>query len=61
MRPFSNLADKKAVEAEMPWEKRVAAKTLFAYLSATVDKFPDHNAVSFQLRSGPSDPAETLT
>ncbi len=61
MRPFSNLADKLGFEAEMPWLQRITARTVFGLLSETAEKFPDNNALSFQLRSGVKDPAETLT
>ena len=57
---FAGVADRKAIEAEMPWEAREVPKTLHAMLAATAQKFPNHNAISFQLLSGPKDKAETL-
>ena len=45
----------------MPYEARNLPVTLFGQLSETAARFPDHNAVSYQIFSGPSDKAETLT
>ncbi len=59
--PFATIADKKAIEAEMPWEKRDVPATLYELLSRTAGKFPSHDAVSYQLFSGPTDKAETLS
>ncbi len=61
MTTFATLADSKAIEAQMPWEKRDVPPTLHALLSRTAGRFPQHKAVSYQLTSGPADTAETLT
>ena len=58
---FAGLADRNALENEMPYEARNLPVTLFGQLSETAARFPDHNAVSYQIFSGPSDKAETLT
>lgn len=58
---YANIADRNAIEDEMPWADRDLPTTTFEMLSRTTEKFPNHNAVSFQLLSGPSDPCETLT
>jgi fatty-acyl-CoA synthase/long-chain acyl-CoA synthetase len=58
---YAGLEDKRALEAEMPWEERDVSTTIYEQLSKTAAAFPTHNAVSFQLFSGPTDPAETLT
>ncbi len=58
---FAGIADRTAIENEMPWEERDLPVTLYQLLSSTAQKFPDHNAVSFQILSGPGDKAETLT
>ncbi len=55
----ATLADKRAVEAEMPVEERWQARTLYQQLAATAGRFPQRRAVSFQLRSGPGDKAVT--
>ena len=60
MHRYADLKDKADIEAEMPWEQRVPAATVFEYLSATAERFPDRKAVSFQLTSGARDPFETL-
>ncbi|MEL7091577.1 MAG: acyl-CoA synthetase [Pseudomonadota bacterium] len=59
--PFTGIADCEALENEMPWEERDVPKTLFAMLSDTAAKFPDNEAVSFQIFSDPNSRAETLT
>lgn len=58
---FAGMDDRNAIEAEMPWEQRAVAKTLWGQLAETAGKFPDLNAVSYQIFSGPKDKAETLT
>ncbi|MFK7879032.1 acyl-CoA synthetase [Roseobacter sp.] len=58
---FAGIEDRNAIEAEMPWADRPLPKTLYGLLSETTGKFPDHNAVSYQIFSGPKDKAETLT
>lgn len=58
---FVGLEDKARMEQEMPWEDRDVPVTFHQLLSRTASKFPNSNAVSFQLMSGPTDKAETLT
>ncbi|MGJ8625823.1 MAG: acyl-CoA synthetase [Sulfitobacter sp.] len=58
---FAGINDCKALEAEGPWETRDKAVTLYGLLSTTAAKFPQYNAVSYQIFSGPKDKAETLT
>ncbi len=58
---FAGMEDRNAIEAEMAWEERDLPVTLYGLLSGTATKFPDHNAVSYQIFSGPKDKAETLT
>ena len=41
------------IEAEMPFEKRLDAKSVYALLARTVMKYPGRPAVSFQLDSDP--------
>lgn len=61
MGKFATLADKIASETEMTFEERVAERTLYGVLSRTAANFPNRNAVSFQVQSGPKDKAETFT
>ena len=61
MARIATLADKQAVEREMPWEDRLAARSLYEQLTTTASRFPDRPAISFQLRSGPRDKRLTLT
>ena len=58
---FAGIADRDAIENEMPWEERDVATTLYGMLSDTARKFPNHNAVSYQIFSDPKSKAETLT
>jgi acyl-CoA synthetase (AMP-forming)/AMP-acid ligase II len=58
---FAGVEDRNAIEAEMPWADRDVAKTMWGLLSNTAGKFPDHDAISYQLFSGPKDYAETLS
>ncbi|MFQ5624341.1 MAG: acyl-CoA synthetase [Paracoccaceae bacterium] len=55
-----NVADKQAVEAEMPWSARQKAPTVYQLLSLTAERFSDRPAMSFQIKSGPNDKKETL-
>ncbi len=58
---FAGIEDIKAIESEMAWEDRNVPATLYRLLSNTAKKFSGRNAVSFQIFSGPTDKAETLT
>jgi fatty-acyl-CoA synthase len=58
---IATLADKLAVEQEMPYSGRVQARSLYQQLVETAGRFPDRPAMTFQLRSGPRDKALTLT
>ncbi len=58
---FAGMSDRLAIENEMPWEARDLPKTLYHLLAGTAHKFPNNKAVSYQIFSGPSDKAETLT
>ncbi|PZQ50431.1 MAG: acyl-CoA synthetase [Rhodovulum sulfidophilum] len=61
MTNVATLADKRAVEAEMPVEARWTARTPYEQLCETAGKYPDRPAVSFQLRARPGDKAVRLT
>jgi len=58
---FAGFADRNAIENEMPWADRDVPATLYGQLRKTTDAFPDRAAVSYQIFSGPTDKAETLT
>lgn len=58
---YSGIADRDAIEAEGAWEDRDLHKTLYGMLASTTSKFPNNKAISYQLFSGPTDYAETLT
>ena len=53
--------DLKDIENEVAWKDRDNPKTLYEMLSRTVQKFPNHDAVSYQIFSGPKDRAETFS
>ncbi len=61
MGKFSGIADRNAIEREMPYEKRDLPVTLYQFLSRTRAAHGDRNAISFQLLSDPGSKAETLT
>lgn len=61
MARFASSADRNAVEAEMPWEARERAVTIYDFLSRAKARHGARPALSFQLLSGPKDPAQTLS
>lgn len=58
---FATAADARTIEGGVPWVDRDMPKTLYQMLSITKDSFGSRPAVSFQLQSGPTDPAVTLS
>ena len=58
---FATIDDRIAMENEASWEERDNPVTLYQLLSRTTGRFPNNNAVSYQIFSGPTDKAETLT
>ncbi|WP_420003374.1 acyl-CoA synthetase [Arenibacterium sp. LLYu02] len=58
---FATVADVARIEQESSWADRDIPKTLHGLLSRTAGKFPNNKAVSYQIFSGPTDKAETLT
>ena len=58
---FKTVSDKEKIQKEMPFDKRIADSTMHAFLSRTVNKFPNRPALSFQIKSGTKDYAETYT
>ena len=61
MGTFANLADVKAIEAEMPWADRPVARTMYDFISATRAKHGPRPAISYQLFSDPGAAARTLS
>lgn len=61
MGSFASLADIKAIEAESPWADRNIAHSIYDFLSRTRAAHGTRPAISYQLLSGPTDPAQTLT
>ena len=61
MGAFANLADIKAIEAEMPWADRGQARSMYEFLTRARDAHGTRPAISFQLLSGPGTKSETLT
>ncbi len=61
MARFATVYDRNAVEREMDYAKRDLPVTLYGFLDAVSTRLPTRPAVSFQLLSGPGDPAVTLT
>ncbi|MEM8742122.1 MAG: acyl-CoA synthetase [Pseudomonadota bacterium] len=57
---MADFSDKLAIEQAMPLAERWSARTPYELLTATAARHPDRPALSFQIRSGPGEPAETL-
>ena len=58
---FSSMEVRNALEAEMDWEARSLPSTIYGSLKAVAEKHGSSEAITFQLQSGPKDPAETIT
>ena len=58
---YATLADRNAIESESTWEDRDLPITTWGMLCNTAEKFGNRPAATFQMFSGPTDPAETLT
>ena len=56
---WNTLAEKQAFEAT-PLPDRLTADTVYAMLCQTTAVHPRRSAISFQIKSGPRDKAETL-
>ncbi|MEM8622223.1 MAG: acyl-CoA synthetase [Pseudomonadota bacterium] len=56
---LGTLEDKEKVEA-VPADERWQPGSVHSLLAATAERHPDRPALSFQLKGGPKDPAETL-
>ncbi len=61
MGTFASRGDLKAIEAEMPWADRDVGRTMYEFLGRAKARHGTRAAVSFQLTSGPKDPAQTVT
>ncbi|MHA7851996.1 acyl-CoA synthetase [Roseovarius sp.] len=58
---FASRQDALDIQNEIPWAERDRPGSLYQMLRTTVDAFPDRPAISYQLMSGASDPAQTMT
>jgi fatty-acyl-CoA synthase/long-chain acyl-CoA synthetase len=58
---FTSRQDALDIQNEMPWEARDRPATLYQMLRETAQAFPDRPALSYQLLSGATDKAQTLT
>ena len=58
---YATIADRDAVEQEGPWEDRDVPVTTFELLSRTAGNHGTRLATTFQMFSGPTDRADTLT
>ena len=61
MTNVTSLAEKQSIEQEMPFADRMGGKTLYEVLCKTAERSANRPAISFQIKSGPTDKAETLT
>lgn len=60
-RDFTGPEASRAVESEMPWSERAVPATVYEALTRTAARFPDRDAITFQLLSDPKSKAETLS
>ena len=58
---FATKADRDAVENEMPWAERDVPKTMYEFIDQVAERHGARPGVSFQITSGPTDKAETLS
>lgn len=58
---LATLQDSLDMTNAMPWEARDVPTTVYEMLANTAAAFPERPAVSYQLQSGPTDKAETLS
>lgn len=58
---LATLADRNAIEGQMPWQARDLPPSVWGLLDRTATRFPNRPALSFQLFSDPAGPAQTLT
>lgn len=61
MKNYATIADNQRIESEKSLDERLEANSIYAQLCKTAERFPANDALSFQLKSGPNDPAETLS
>lgn len=61
MTQFATQDDVRAVENEGPWEQRDLPKTMYQFLTKTVEAHGNLNALSFQITSEIKDKGETLS
>ncbi|MEO0487685.1 MAG: acyl-CoA synthetase [Pseudomonadota bacterium] len=59
--PFATIADRDALEAEMPWADRDRPVTMLDFVDAVALNHGHRPGISFQITSGPKDPSQTLT
>jgi len=58
---FANVADRDAIEAQMPWEKRDLPVSVYDQITHTRHLHGKRNAISFQMFADDGAKAETLT
>lgn len=58
---FTSLAARDIIDGEMPYEDRDTGNTIYGRLTRTKEAFGTRPAFSYQITSGPTDKAETLT
>jgi acyl-CoA synthetase (AMP-forming)/AMP-acid ligase II len=58
---FATVEDVKDIERGRTWAEAQPAETIYGLLTGTRERHGSLNATSFQMFSGPKDPAETLS
>ncbi len=57
---YATPQDRRRIEEEASWPERDVPATVWRQIERTATRVPDRPAITFQLLSGPKDPAETL-
>jgi len=57
---FANINEIAEIESSKAWNEQEVPKTIYELIQRTKNKYPQNNAVSFQLLSDPSSFSETL-
>ncbi|MGR3468605.1 MAG: AMP-binding protein, partial [Shimia sp.] len=58
---FTSIADRNALEAQMPWAARERPVTMYDFIQSVADRHGKRPGISFQVTSGPKDKAVTHT
>ncbi len=58
---YTGMDDRNAIEQQVAWQDRDIPVSLYGQICRTAEKFPNRPATSYQLMSGATDKAETVS